>query len=255
VRSQTLRHVGLSVMKLAVRVAGLTFIQRLVLVAIGSHADDEGRAWPGEELLAVETGLSPRSVRNGVRGLEGLGVVKVSRRGRRLPNLYAVQIDALAAMPAIRVTGTTGHVTGTACRSGESERPAPDDAVTGTTRQSDRHVVPPKGSRRRAQGRVYENGGAAAPAGTWLDLLNREAQTRFKNTVSNLRPIQGRIREGHTIEEAERVVASKLRDWRGTDYAKYLRPVTIFGPKFDSYLQAARNGHDPKRVNAAWGNE
>jgi uncharacterized phage protein (TIGR02220 family) len=243
-------------MKLAVRVAGLTFIQRLVLAAIGSHADGAGRAWPGEKLLAVETGLSPRSIRNGVRGLEGLGVVKVSRRGRQLPNLYAVQIDTLAAIPHVRVTGTTDHLTGTACRSDEVERPAPDDTVTGTTRQSDRHVVPPKGSRGRAQGRAHDNGGAAAPAGMWLDLLNREAQTKFKSTASNLRPIQGRIREGHTFAEAERVVASKLRDWRGTDYAKYLRPVTIFGPKFDSYLQAAAtNGYDPKRVNAAWGAE
>ncbi|MBM4439765.1 MAG: conserved phage C-terminal domain-containing protein [Candidatus Rokubacteria bacterium] len=247
-------------MKLAVRVEGLTHIERLVLAAIASHADDTGRAFPGEALLSAETCLSARSVRNGVRGLEGRGVVKVNRRGRQQSNEYAVQLDILKALPWVTVvgtthrpvTGTTDQVSGTPCRSQEDDRPAPDAGVIGTTRQSERHVVPPKGSR-RAQGRAYNNGGARAPADTWLDLLNREAQTHFRNTDSNLRPIRGRIGEGHTIEEAERVVKAKVSDWRGTDYARYLRPVTIFGPKFDSYLQAAaKNGHDPKRVNAVW---
>ena len=77
----------------------------------------------------------------------------------------------------------------------------------------------------------------------WLDTLNREAGTQFKPTDPNLRPIRARLREQFTLADAQTVVQLKCREWRGTPQAAYLRPVTLFGPKFDSYLQAARNGH------------
>jgi uncharacterized phage protein (TIGR02220 family) len=84
----------------------------------------------------------------------------------------------------------------------------------------------------------------------WLDCLNRETGSAFKHTDGNLRPIRARLREGHTLEDAETVVKAKAREWTGTGQAKYLRPCTLFGPKFDSYLQAARNGQND--INAAW---
>jgi uncharacterized phage protein (TIGR02220 family) len=84
----------------------------------------------------------------------------------------------------------------------------------------------------------------------WLDLLNRETGAEFKPSDGNLRPIRARIREGHTLDEAEAVVKTKAREWIGTDYAKFLRPLTLFGSKFDGYLQATRsNGHG---INDAW---
>jgi uncharacterized phage protein (TIGR02220 family) len=179
--------------------------------------------------------------------------VKVARRGRQLPNEYALQLAVLDSLPRVRVTGTTGSVTGTTCRSQEADRPAPDDRVTGTTRQSDRHVVPPKGSG-RAQGRAQvvlaHVNGASAPCHAWLNLLNQRAGASFKLADANLRPIRARVRDGHTFEEAERVVAAKVAEWQGTDYEKYLRPATLFGGKFDSYLQAAShgNGHGRRRA-------
>jgi uncharacterized phage protein (TIGR02220 family) len=87
------------------------------------------------------------------------------------------------------------------------------------------------------------SGGAPDGALAWLSVLNDQARAGFRPTDSNLRPIHARIREGHTLAEAETVVRAKVAEWVGTDYAKYLRPVTLFGPKFDSYVQASRNGH------------
>jgi len=87
----------------------------------------------------------------------------------------------------------------------------------------------------------------------WLDCLNRETGSGFKHTDGNLRPIRERIREGHSLEDCEVVVKAKAREWTGTSQAQYLRPSTLFGTKFDAYLQAARNGHGSSRdVNAAW---
>jgi uncharacterized phage protein (TIGR02220 family) len=89
-----------------------------------------------------------------------------------------------------------------------------------------------------------------------LDLLNRETGAGFKAAEGNLRPIRARIREGHTLDEAEAVVTWAARTWQGTPRAEYLRPGTLFGPKFDGYLQATRNGHSNGHgINDAWKGE
>jgi uncharacterized phage protein (TIGR02220 family) len=92
-------------------------------------------------------------------------------------------------------------------------------------------------------------------AHAWLEVLNREARRSFKTTIkSNLTPILARMKDGHTLEQAEVVVKAKVTEWQGTEFAKFLRPATIFGPKFDGYLQAALsgNGNSRRGVNAAW---
>jgi uncharacterized phage protein (TIGR02220 family) len=253
-----MRSVGLQALILAWRVDPLSMIERATLAAIASHADEAGHAWPGEELLAAETSLTSRSVRTAVRGLEMRGIVKVTRRGRQLPNAYAIKLDTLEAMPTVKakVTGTTDHLTGTTFRSREPERPETDDRLTGTSFQSDRNVLPKvtgttflrTAHRATAQRTAEYKNGADAPAHAWLALLNQRAGTSFRETDANLRPIRARLRDGHTFEEAARVVAAKTAEWQGRpDFAKYLRPLTLFGPKFDSYLQSASNGHRPRR--------
>ena len=59
------------------------------------------------------------------------------------------------------------------------------------------------------------------------------------------------LREGHTLEQAAAVVRLKVREWQGTEMARYVRPATLFGPKFDSYVQETTNGH-ARGVNARW---
>jgi uncharacterized phage protein (TIGR02220 family) len=102
--------------------------------------------------------------------------------------------------------------------------------------------MPIQGTRSKEQGTTPQ-----PPSGefAWLDLLNRQAGTQFKPTDANLRPIRARLREGHCLADAQTVVAAKVAKWSGTEMAEYLRPSTLFGPKFDGYLQACRNGHAP----------
>jgi uncharacterized phage protein (TIGR02220 family) len=88
---------------------------------------------------------------------------------------------------------------------------------------------------------------ASHEAVSWLELLNAQAKTSFKPTDPNLRPIRARLRDGYTFAQAQAVVCAKVAEWRGTDYAKYLRPATVFGPKFDGYWQAS-NGR-PQHAN------
>lgn len=50
--------------------------------------------------------------------------------------------------------------------------------------------------------------------------------------------INARLAEGFTVEDFYTVIDKKCAEWRGTDMEKYLRPETLFGSKFENYLNA-----------------
>ena len=71
--------------------------------------------------------------------------------------------------------------------------------------------------------------------------LNAALGTSFRaDWESTRKKINARFGEGYTAEEFRLVIDHKKAEWSGTEQAGYLRPETLFGTKFESYLQAAR---------------
>jgi len=72
-----------------------------------------------------------------------------------------------------------------------------------------------------------------------IDHLNAVTGSKYryqsKATVSH---IQSRLKEGYTVEDFKMVIDKKAKEWKGTPYEQYLRPETLFGTKFESYLNA-----------------
>lgn len=67
--------------------------------------------------------------------------------------------------------------------------------------------------------------------------LNTLSGTAFKDKSKDTRKhIKARFEEGFTLEDFYTVIDKKVAEWRGTDMEKYLRPSTLFGSKFESYL-------------------
>lgn len=48
--------------------------------------------------------------------------------------------------------------------------------------------------------------------------------------------IRARLNEGFTVDDFKRVIDVKTAEWMGTEQEKYLRPETLFGTKFEGYL-------------------
>lgn len=72
-----------------------------------------------------------------------------------------------------------------------------------------------------------------------IEHLNREAGTKYRaNAQATQRHINARVAEGFTLDDFKTVINKKCTEWRGTDMEKYLRPETLFGSKFESYLNA-----------------
>jgi hypothetical protein len=66
---------------------------RLVLLAIASYANDEGKAWPGIDTLSQDTNLTRRSVIRSFKPLVQLKELTIVRQTRR-PNLYYIHLPS-----------------------------------------------------------------------------------------------------------------------------------------------------------------
>lgn len=114
------------------------------------------------------------------------------------------------------------------------------DAKQGQAEGAKQNEAPsrPVPSRKEEEPPQPPNGGRD-PAHDWLDLLNRRTGRCFRPSSGNLRPILARLREGFTFAQAEAVVDAKVSEWSpDPKMAMYLCPTTLFGTKFERYVQA-----------------
>lgn len=79
-----------------------------------------------------------------------------------------------------------------------------------------------------------------------VEYLNEKSGKNFRSSNKTTQQhINARLSEGFTVEDFKTVIYKKCAEWIGTDYEQYLRPQTLFGNKFESYLNApikARKG-------------
>lgn len=71
-----------------------------------------------------------------------------------------------------------------------------------------------------------------------IEILNNETGKRFSyKSKANQKLIKARINEGYTKEDFIKVIKTKTTEWKDLDNMKgYLQPSTLFGNKFDKYL-------------------
>lgn len=70
-----------------------------------------------------------------------------------------------------------------------------------------------------------------------VDYLNEKAGTHYRAGIAKTQSlIKARANEGFTEADFRTVIDKKCADWIGTEYEQYLRPQTLFGTKFESYL-------------------
>ena len=72
-----------------------------------------------------------------------------------------------------------------------------------------------------------------------VDYLNMHAGTRYRtDTAETVRLIERLLNRGYSVSDMTEVIDKKVKEWSGTEFAKYLRPATLFGSKFECYLNA-----------------
>ena len=73
-----------------------------------------------------------------------------------------------------------------------------------------------------------------------ISYLNEKAGTNYKPTTAKTKTaIKARLAEGFKVDDFKTVIDKKCAEWIGDEkMEKYLRPETLFGTKFEGYLNA-----------------
>lgn len=70
-----------------------------------------------------------------------------------------------------------------------------------------------------------------------IDYFNLKTNKNYKTTTKKTRAlIKARMNEHFTVDDFKIVINKMCTEWMGTNMEKYLRPETLFGTKFESYL-------------------
>ena len=79
-----------------------------------------------------------------------------------------------------------------------------------------------------------------------ISYFNDKANTNYRISSKKTRQlIRARVNDGFTEDDFKKVIDNKVYEWLNTDMENYLRPETLFGTKFESYLNQKvgnRNG-------------
>lgn len=84
-----------------------------------------------------------------------------------------------------------------------------------------------------------------------ISYLNSKINTSYKATSKKTQSlIKARFNNNFTLEDFYKVIDIKYNQWFKTDMAQYLRPSTLFGTKFEEYLNQKDNGE--KDIESDW---
>jgi uncharacterized phage protein (TIGR02220 family) len=84
-----------------------------------------------------------------------------------------------------------------------------------------------------------------------IEFLNKSTGKSYKPTSKvAITNINARIKEGYTKDDFIKVISVKATKWIGTKFEDFLTPNTLFGNKFESYLNEKINTEKTKQDNA-----
>lgn len=85
--------------------------------------------------------------------------------------------------------------------------------------------------------------------------LNERTGKNYRATTPKTQTlIRAREKEGFTLDDFKMVIDKKCADWSGDPkFEKFLRPETLFGPKFEGYLNEKGSGNNGSGSGSASG--
>ena len=88
-----------------------------------------------------------------------------------------------------------------------------------------------------------------------INYLKNKCNTRYRyNTPKTKKHKKATLHQGDTQQDFYTVIGKKADEWLGTEQERYLRPDTLFGTKFESYLnQQIKRKDSTKEFLGGWG--
>ncbi len=199
-------------------------IMRLVLLVLATFMHCDGtHCWPSQVTIAKRSGLSVRSVERKLAIAKKNGWIKASTAGYTGQGYKHYQYEPTIPYGLkAKLCKDRGERTVTQSVSNEKR----------TVTQSGN--VP-------SHSRVNTSVNTPKEYSAVVKYLNEKTGTKYKSTTKKTQAfIKARLSEGFSVENFKTVIDHKSAEWKADPkYYKYLRPETLFGTKFESYLQNA----------------
>ena len=202
----------------------LDIYEKMLYIALKRYANLQTKeAFPGVKQLCKYTGMSDRKARSTLASLEAKKFITIERRTNKT-NIYTL-------LPTDEISlGTARHAGGVL-----------HEVQGGTARGADELK---KEELKKVRTIKNIDADASAHFEKIINHLNKKASKNYRSTTAATRRlIKARMNEGFSIDDFMIVIDNKTNDWKNDPkMSKFLRPVTLFGTNFESYLneQATR---------------
>jgi phage conserved hypothetical protein, C-terminal domain len=191
---------------------------------ICSYAGKGNSAFPSVSFICHCLGISEKRFYNHRRKLVDLGYIQIENRydgQRNQTNIYRILFDSLRF--------DSSHSENNQSNQSQNDRPNSNSFVNNSFKDN---------TPNKAFVEV-------------INYLNAAVGTNYKSTAKKTRSlINARINEGFTVDNFKTVIDKKAVQWLSDPMMnKYLRPETLFSPKFEGYLNekgGANNGKSGK---------
>ncbi|MFA9397223.1 MAG: conserved phage C-terminal domain-containing protein [Clostridiaceae bacterium] len=85
-----------------------------------------------------------------------------------------------------------------------------------------------------------------------INYLNEKIGAKYKDSAKKTQDlINARMNDGYIVDDFKKVIDNKVCDWFNNEYEKYLRPSTLFGNKFEGYLNQKNGQYKESNINSS----
>lgn len=172
-----------------------------------------------------ELHLTEYQVRRATKKLKGLGFVETAlKKANGAPTLH-YKVDTKEISEWILKKLQNGNLRNFRMDSEETQESLTEITTEITTETTNNNILSgnPTASR--------------IPYKEIVDYLNEKTGKNFKHKTAKTRKfIEARWNQDFRLDDFKKVIDVKTDEWLNTDSDKYLRPETLFGTKFEGYL-------------------
>lgn len=170
-----------------------------------------------------ELHLTEYQVRRATKKLKSFGFVNTAlKKANGAPTLH-YKVDTKEVSEWILKKLQNGNLRNSRMDSEETQESLTEITTKTTTEITNNNILSPSST--------------AYPYKDVIDYLNQQTGKNYKSTTKkNQTVIRARTDEGFSLDDFKRVIDNKVAEWKGTNMEKYLRPETLFGTKFEGYL-------------------
>lgn len=211
----------------------LTFKAKGILLYLLSRPDD-WRIYESEILKHTRDGKD--SLKSGIKELEEVGYVARTRKRNDKGHLNGYEY-LVYEHPIQNGNSYLGKSDDGKSNIGESNvgKTVNGESVTTNNNRTNNDLT--NNNNTNNDGNTMSSSSTVYPYESIIGYLNQSAGKHYKATTRKTRElIKSRFKDGFDEQAFQTVINNKVTEWKGTEMEKFLRPETLFGNKFEGYL-------------------